>query len=83
MYRSIERLILWEYPLWSVYTTSAGYITDFYVNVNIKLIIFLCYVIIFIYYIIKYEMFDGIAMKNMYRDYISIIEELIQEKSKD
>ncbi len=72
------------YPIFIVLvTTSAGYITDTYVNVNMKLIVFFGFVIIFIYYIIKYEVFDGIAMKNMYRDYISIIQELIQRKSQD
>lgn len=71
------------YPIFIVLiTTTTGYLTDSYVNVNYKLFVFYIFIIGLAYYIIRYEMFDDIAFKNLYRDYLDIIDEMIEIKGK-
>ncbi len=65
----------------SLITMVAAFVTKEYKSSDLKMIVTLGYIIFFAFYILKYEMFDNIALKNLYRDYVEIIDEMIEEKS--
>lgn len=58
----------------------AAYISDMYKSPDYKMLVSLIFIVFFTFYIIKYKMFEDIAMKNLYRDYVEIIEEMIKDK---
>ncbi|MGN6711854.1 hypothetical protein [Anaerocolumna jejuensis] len=69
------------YPiLIGLITMMAAYVSDGFQNSDFKMLVTLFFIVFFTYYIIKYKMFEDIAIKNLYRDYAEIIEEMIKDK---
>ncbi len=59
-----------------------SYFSDEINNPDLKLLATIIIIMCAVVYIIKYQMFDDIAYKNLYRDYIEIIEEMIEQKKR-
>lgn len=71
------------YPIFIVLINlMSGYISDVTNNPDYKVFTTTIVIFYFTYRIIKFQMFDDIAIKNLYRDYIEIIEEMIEWKKK-